>query len=102
LTQLKSRIKLNPKCVFEKEPAFTASGFFLPCCWCDRKNKYFKEKGFLNQELHISNVDDIVSEIFNSQIWIDFFNEIQYGNDYPAVCEEHCGINKITNKKIKK
>jgi hypothetical protein len=102
LIQSQSTIELKPKCVSYKEPALTAEGFFLPCCWCDRRNKYFKEKGFLNPELNISNVDDIVSEIFNSQIWIDFFNEIQHNGDYPSVCKEHCGVNIITNKKIKK
>jgi len=100
LTELDLKTKLKPKCVSEKEPALTAEGFFLPCCWCDRRNKYFKEKGFLNPELHISNVNDIVSEIFNSQTWVDFFNEIQYNGDYPSVCEEHCGVNEITNTKV--
>jgi len=100
LTELDSKIELKPKCVSNKEPALTAEGFFLPCCWCDRRNKYFIEKGFLNKELHISNVNDIVSEIFNSETWIKFFDEIQNGSDYPSVCKEHCGINKITNKKI--
>lgn len=94
-------IELRPKCVSYKEPALTAEGFFLPCCWCDRRNSYFKKKGFLDPKLNISNVNDIVSEIFNSETWINFFNEIQYGNDYPTVCKEHCGANDITNKKIK-
>ena len=78
----------------------TAEGFFLPCCWCDRRNQYFEERGFLDVTLNISEVDDIVTEVFQSKPWVDFFYEVQYGDDYPNVCEEHCGINSITNIKV--
>ena len=94
--------KLKPKCVNIKEPALTAEGFFLPCCWCDSRNTYFKEKGFLDESLNISNVNYIVDEVFNSKIWVDFFNDIQYNNDYPSVCEEYCGIDNNSNYRITK
>ena len=27
--------KVNPKCLYKKELAYTATGYLLPCCWCD-------------------------------------------------------------------
>ncbi len=95
------KIEIRPMCVGGKEPALTAEGFFLPCCWCDRRNKFFQEAGFLNESLNISNVDDIVSEVFLSKAWKDFFYMIQYKQDKaPPVCKEHCGVNDVTNKKV--
>jgi len=100
LTESESKIKLKPKCISYKEPALTAEGFFLPCCWCDGRDKWFKDKGFLDPKLNIENVEYPVTDIFNSKTWIDFFDKIEYDSDYPNVCLEHCGINEITNKKI--
>lgn len=92
--------QIEPKCVKFKQPALTAEGFFLPCCWCDRRNSYFQQKGFLAEELNINNVTDLVTEVFHSKPWLDFFLTAQYNpQDLPSVCKEHCGANKETKKR---
>lgn len=93
---------IKPKCVTQKEPALTAEGFFLPCCWCDRRNQYFKDKGFFHPALNISNVGDIVSEVFMTNPWVQFFEDVQTNHpDLPSVCHEHCGVNQATSKKVR-
>jgi len=101
LKELELPIEIRPQCIHGREPSLTAEGYFLPCCWADRRNTYFQKAGFFNPELNISNVDDIVTEVFNSETWISFFNMLEYNSkEAPNVCKEYCGVNKDTNKKV--
>ena len=99
MKELKYQIK--PKCVDGIEPTLTGEGYILPCCWCDTRDSYFREAGFMNEELKLTNVEDPVTEIFNSEVWVDFFEMIQYNSENaPNVCHEMCGINEIVHKKV--
>ena len=49
-------MKLYPKCMPDnKAPALSATGYFLPCCWCDG-SKLDKFHRILKPHLHISKV----------------------------------------------
>lgn len=94
-------VVVNPKCINYKGATLTAEGFFLPCPWVDRRNSYFKSKGFFKDELNISNINDPVTEVFHSDVWVDFLDRLAYNDkSLPNVCKEHCGINQVTNRKV--
>lgn len=93
--------ELKPKCLNKKEPALTAHGHFVPCCWCDVHFEYFQEKGFFEDHLHIANTSDIITDVFLSKPWKDFFAMLQTDSESaPNVCQEHCKLNDKTYEKI--
>lgn len=94
---------IEPQCVKYKEPTLNAEGYFMPCCWTDSLTDTNKEQfaGFLDPSLNISNIDDIVTEIFHSDVWVDFFSKIQDNNqEAPYVCKKNCG-QQGANRKFK-
>jgi hypothetical protein len=88
--------KMHPRCVWDpiqkeqKGMAFSASGYLLPCCWCDNVN-LFEDFGSITQEkFHISNVET-VEEVLESKEWNDLMQTIQ--NNYenaPSICKSKC------------
>ncbi len=90
----------RPSCIHDnKEPAYSSTGYILPCCWCDT--------GFLLQDEDLStivqskfkldNVDKI-SDITESKEWKDFFKF----EKIPLVCQRYCGGGKSKEVKYHK
>ena len=54
-------MKLNPQCINDKKQiTLSATGWVLPCCWCDNSTKdlnQFKALGFLDSDLKLENVN---------------------------------------------
>lgn len=86
----------SPSCVSgELTPILTSYGFFLPCCRIERGEgfEHFVEAGFFDDQLNISNVSDIISDIFNSKVWLDFFSTVE--TDPCKLCETKCNKKNI-------
>lgn len=94
---------LKAECVFNAEPpGLTADGYLIPCCRVDRRREEFEERGFFDESLHIQNVNDIESDVFNSDVWIAFFQEAQYSKEtMPRICHHHCGINNVKRETLR-
>ena len=98
---------LNPKCILTgRLPAFTATGYIVPCCWVDDP-KGWKDKNiakFYNPKLKITNNKN-VENIMENKIWKDFFNLlINDSENAPKICKQFCGnegsdINHVINRK---
>jgi len=90
-------MKLIPRChpskeKFKKEtPAYTATGYLLPCCECDTiSNKDFTELGFFDESLKVSNVEKIENIIISPQ-WMSFHRMlIETPENAPPVCKKFC------------
>lgn len=88
----KSNENFRPSCIHDnKEPAYSSTGYILPCCWCDT--------GFLLQDEDFSSIvqdkfklDNVnkVSDIMESKEWKDFFKF----ETIPLVCQRYCGGGK--------
>ena len=56
-------------------PAYTATGYILPCCFCDTGNKDWKKEfefyGLWSEHLKVENVEAI-EDILTSDEWYDF------------------------------
>jgi len=86
--------KLYPRCMDtrKKAPAFSASGYFYPCCWCDN-SKSHEFKNITPEHLHIDNVENL-TDIFLSKEWNDFFIMLKENpENAPTVCKKKCGKN---------
>tara|TARA_X000001316_G_C911987_1_gene27100 strand:- start:425 stop:715 length:291 start_codon:yes stop_codon:yes gene_type:complete len=84
-------MKLYPRCISgNKPPAYSSTGYILPCCWCD-DDKVLEEFDFIMKEhLKLENVETI-DDIFLSEEWIDFFKMLNNNsNDAPFVCKKYC------------
>ncbi len=76
--------------------AYTARGYLLPCCWCDRDDpkdvKQFEYFGFYENDLKVENVDDVTAEILWSPEWLNFHKTlIEEPEHAPNVCKIKCG-----------
>lgn len=85
-------MKIFPKCVHEgRRVAFSATGYFVPCCWCDDLNLFVDFKQITQDKFHISNIKS-PSDVFYSEEWKDLLHTIENdGKNAPAVCQEKCG-----------
>ena len=82
----------NPKV---QNISYTAEGYLLPCCWCDQAQKHtidqFKLFGLFDEDLKVSNVDNIEEEILKSPEWYYFHETLVHNpNDAPSVCKRKC------------
>ena len=84
-------MKLYPRCIDgHKPPALSATGYFLPCCWCDG-TKLHKFKNLLKPHFHISKVENI-KDVYLSKEWDNFFAVLKYSpENAPNVCKRKCG-----------
>ena len=85
------RVK-NPKI---QNPAYTAEGYLLPCCWCDKSQLHvkavFESFGLYDPDLKVSNVDDIEQDILKSPEWYRFHETLlQDPESAPDVCKRKC------------
>jgi len=77
---------IYPRCMKNKPPAYSATGYILPCCWCDNEN--IEDFDFMMKEhLHISNIDTI-DDVFLSDEWTEFRERLE--TNPPRVCKKYC------------
>ena len=85
--------KLYPKCMKKNDKGdyigkpctYDANGYLLPCPWADKKFPLALEK------FHISNVEDPIIDIFQSEEWIEFYRVLQEEpNNAPDLCKLLC------------
>jgi hypothetical protein len=75
-------------------PAYTAQGYFLPCCFCDGP-KHYQEMtswGFFDEDLHIDR-NNSAEDILTSKVWRDWVNMLQHHPEQaPRVCHKKCKL----------
>jgi hypothetical protein len=79
----------TPSCIHDnKELAYSSTGYILPCCWCDSGFILDDDdfKNIVQDKFKVENVEN-VSEILESDEWIDFFKF----EKIPVVCQKYCG-----------
>ena len=96
-------MKLYPRCLKkEKPPAFSATGYFLPCCWCDNSNLFRDFASITQDKFHISNIET-PDKVFQSSEWKDLINTIQNdGANAPKVCKRKCASEWVAKEMIVK
>jgi hypothetical protein len=84
-------MKLYPRCLREEKPvAFSATGYFVPCCWCDNANLFRDFKEITQEKFHISNIDS-PDDVFESDEWKQLIDTIKNdGSNAPKVCRKKC------------
>lgn len=97
-------MQIYPKCLVDKQITYSATGYLLPCCWCDNSNEdmqEFKALGFFEDHLKVDNVNHI-SEILLSDEWTDFFEILATHNisSIPKVCKKFCSLKGYVGKKV--
>ena len=83
-------IKVNPKCKYHQGLSYTATGYILPCCWCDNPLGWQEPqiKRLRQQHLKLEN-NDKVEDIVYSKEWKNFMEELETN---PAkTCQRFCG-----------
>lgn len=97
---LNSTKKLFPRCIErknlvekeEKDVALSATGYFVPCCWCDNINLFRDFPTILKEKFHISNIDS-PDDVFESEEWKKLMYTIENdGANAPKVCQLKCGF----------
>lgn len=95
---------LNPRI---QGVSYTADGYILPCCWCDKPeaNDFYK-LGLYDEDLKLDNVDDIQEEIICSPEWYNFHTILlTEPQNAPNICKKKCdnyNDNVVYDKKNKK
>ena len=89
-----------------KGVAYTAEGYLLPCCWCDRDQPEIRQQfellGLYEEDLKLSNVDDIYSEILQSPEWYTFHKILlEEPHAAPDVCKRKCNEPQFYHKDLK-
>ena len=86
------RENFRPSCIHDnKEPAYSATGYILPCCWCDT-GFILEDEDFASivQEKFKLEVAEDVASIVESDEWKEFFKFKRI----PLVCQRYCGGGK--------
>lgn len=93
-------MKLHPKCIDNnKPPALSATGYMLPCCWCDTAD-FRGFESLMKDHLHLDNVNDVRNEIILSEEWDNFFYTlIENPKAAPSVCRRKCATPKELKRK---
>ncbi len=102
MNYMPKKIKLNPQCINnEKEIALSATGWILPCCWCDNSTEdlnEFRALGFFDSDLKLENSNSL-NEILTSDCWTNFYSILNNRADFaPRVCKSFCGVNYLPSK----
>lgn len=99
------QIRIKPKCwpvnengerddsLARMPPAFSANGYFFPCCWME-KTEYVEKNihNLFDEELKITNIES-VDEVFNSEQWKKFYMTMLFDpNNICDVCKIMCGV----------
>lgn len=99
-----STTKLVPKCLSaNKEYAYSATRYILPCCYADNKD-FSGFESLMKEHLLVDNVKDIEKNIISSEEWKMFFTMLVDSPDNaPITCKYYCGNSWNTKKRtIKK
>jgi len=93
-------MKLYPRCSSKEKPvAFSATGYFVPCCWCDNKDLFRDFKEITQEKFHISNIES-PDNVFKSEEWNHLIDKITNdGANAPKVCRRKCS-GKWTSKEV--
>ena len=89
---MKSSENFRPSCIYDnKEPAYSSTGYILPCCWCDT-GVILEDEDFASivQEKFRLDQAQSIKEIVESKEWKEFFEF----NTIPVVCQRYCGGGK--------
>ena len=85
------KTEIAPKCFNNIQDAFgtTNRGEIIPCCWLDTQST--RRDPDYQKLLEVSRIDDYdsIDEIFLTDEWIDFFNNLKKGIGFP-VCYKIC------------
>jgi len=97
-------MQIYPKCLVDKQITYSATGYLLPCCWCDNSEneiQHFEVLGFFEDHLKVDNVNHI-SEILLSDEWTNFFEILTTNNinSIPEVCKRFCSLKGYVGKKV--
>jgi hypothetical protein len=100
-------MKIFPRCLRrdeeftpEKSVAFTASGYLVPCCWCDNRQLFEDFASITQEKFHISNISS-PEEVLESEEWITLMNTIQNDpSNAPYVCKRKCSSESIYKQVI--
>lgn len=98
-------IKLYPRChpydpnsetpVVRKQKAvaYSARGWFMPCCWLDDiETDQIKEFGLLDDDIKVENVDKL-EQIFLSRQWVHFHKMlVEHPENAPDICKNKCSF----------
>ena len=93
----------KPKCLLtDRQPAYTATGFIVPCCWVDNpwgmRDDFIKR--FYDPKMHIDN-NESVMEIMNSDLYNEWWDMlINRPEEAPDICKKYCG-SKLEDKVTK-
>ena len=103
--------KLEPKCLSGKGYGYTATGYLVPCCWCDPstdgrneqiiiETKQIKDM-FFKEHLKLTNVNNI-QQILRSKEWEGFYDALidNNGDNALEICKRYCGTTKSTKLKL--
>ena len=103
--------KLEPKCLSGKGYGYTATGYLVPCCWCDPstdgrneqiiiETKQIKDM-FFKEHLKLTNVNNI-QQILRSKEWKNFYDTLfdNDSNNALEVCKSYCGTSESTKLKL--
>lgn len=81
-----------PECINGREHSYSVTGYIIPCCYLDNGRLIAIEKfGMLKDKFHISNINDIGNDVFESDEWLLFFDTLIH--DYDNVhnyCKDRC------------
>ena len=82
---------INPKCLDKKALAYTATGYMLPCCWCDNPVGWVEPqiKRLRQDHLKVKNNNKII-DIISSDEWVNFFQELKINPS--KTCQRFCGV----------
>lgn len=86
--------KFQPKCLLtNRQPAFTATGFLIPCCWVDNPTawKEKKIKEFYDEKWHIDKHETVL-EIMHGELFNDWWDMLENRpEEAPEICKRYCG-----------
>lgn len=83
--------KFYPKCINNMQQiGHTSRGYIIPCCWWDRAFLFDSEiKHLVQEKFKLDKVDNI-AEIFESEEWKTFYQNLANGIA-PSLCHTFCG-----------
>ena len=87
----KEKKKLKPKCIQgHQNPALTATGYILPCCWIDNDDNWKEPEVKKLMTKKISDVEN-VEDIVKGKEWNHFMNLLKTeGVGIPKACWQKC------------
>ena len=100
-------MKIFPRCLTrvgestaQKAVTLTASGYLVPCCWCDNKHLFNDFSSITQEKFHISNIDS-PEEVLESREWKELIGTLLNNpKKAPYVCQRKCSSEKVYKQVI--